>query len=215
VPLALHDAPAIREILTTLREHGHGTLVVGPGGVSFTRGGDGERGFHAIESGWIFTDRIGLADTLTIVGGGHVSLALSRVMATLPFKIVVLDNRDGLETMTENRFAHETRVVDFDRVSEHVPTGDRSWVTIMTFGHAYDRIVLERLLDHDLRYLGLMGSAAKIRRLFADLEADGADPAALARVRAPIGLPIASHTPEEIAISIAAEIIAVRNDAER
>ena len=213
VPLGLHDAPAIREILTTLREHDFGTLAVGPGGVSFARGGEGPRAFHTIESGWLFTDQVGLADTLTIVGGGHVALALSRVMATLPFRIVVLDNRSGLETMAENGFAHEKRVIDYDRVAEHVPVGDRSWVVVMTFGHEHDREVVERLLGHDVRYLGLMGSATKIKRLFSDMEAAGADPAAVARVRAPIGMAIRSHTPEEIAISVACEIIAVRNGA--
>ena len=213
VPLGLHDAPAIREILATLREHDSGTLAVGPGGVSFTRGGDGPRAFHTIESGWIFTDRIGLADTLTIVGGGHVALALSRIMATLPFRIVVLDNRDELETMAENGFAHEKRVIDYDRVAEYVPDGDRSWVVVMTFGHQHDRKVVENLLNHDVRYLGLMGSASKVKRLFADMEAKGANPEALSRVRAPIGMAIGSHTPEEIAISVAGEIIGIRNGA--
>jgi xanthine dehydrogenase accessory factor len=214
VPLGTHDSPAIREILTTLREHDHGTLAVGPGGVSFTRGVTGPQKFHEIESGWLFTDRIGLVETLTIVGGGHVALALSRVMATLPFRIVVLDNRDDLETMAVNRYAHDQRVIDYDRVAEHVPEGDRSWVVVMTFGHAHDRQVVENLLDHDLRYLGLMGSEAKVKRLFADMIDDGADPSAVARVRAPIGMPIRSHTPEEIAVSVAGEIIGIRNGAE-
>jgi xanthine dehydrogenase accessory factor len=213
VPLGLHDAPAIREILTTLREHDFGTLAVGPGGVSFTRGGEGPRAFHTIESGWMFTDQVGLADTLTIIGGGHVALALSRVMATLPFRIVVLDNRDELETMAGNSFAHERRVIDYDRVAEYVPDGDRSWVVVMTFGHEHDRDVVERLLGHDVRYLGLMGSASKVKRLFAEMEAKGANPEALSRVRAPIGMNIRSHTPEEIAISIAGEIIGIRNGA--
>jgi xanthine dehydrogenase accessory factor len=81
----------------------------------------------------------------------------------------------------------------------------------MTFGHQHDRQVVEQLLGHRVRYLGLMGSAAKIKKLFADMRADGADSEALELVRAPIGVAIGSHTPEEIAISVAAEIIAVRN----
>jgi xanthine dehydrogenase accessory factor len=83
----------------------------------------------------------------------------------------------------------------------------------MTYGHAHDRRVVENLLGIDVRYLGLMGSASKVKRLFADMQAEGADPADLARVRAPIGMAIRSHTPEEIAVSVAGEIIGIRNGA--
>ena len=213
VPLGPDDLFAVREIVTTLAEHDHGTLVVGPGGITFARGGEAEREFQTRDSGWIFTDQLGLRETITIIGGGHVALAFSRVMATLPFRIVVLDNRDELDTMRANHWAHRTRVVDYDDIAEYVPEGERSWVVVMTFGHRHDRQVVENLLGHDVRYLGLMGSAAKVKRLFADMEAAGADPDAVAKVRAPVGLSIRSHTPEEIAVSIAGEIIGIRNGA--
>ena len=163
---------------------------------------------------WTYSGPIGLEDTLYIIGGGHVCLALSRVMATLPFRIVVLDNRPELPTMDANSFAHEMRVIDLDRVGEHVEEGDRSWAVIMTFGHKHDRQALEGLLGKKLAYLGLMGSAAKVQRLFKDLVAEGTPPEDLEEVRAPVGLSIGSHTPEEIGISIAAEIIALRNGSE-
>ena len=83
----------------------------------------------------------------------------------------------------------------------------------MTYGHKHDRRVVEKLLNHNVRYLGLMGSASKVKRLFADMEVSGADSDALARVRAPIGMTIRSHTPEEIAVSVAAELIGIRNGA--
>ncbi len=104
-------------------------------------------------------------------------------------------------------------MVDYDDIAAHVPEGERSWVVVMTYGHKHDRQVVENLLGHNVRYLGLMGSATKVKRLFADMEAKGADPEALARVRAPIGMAIRSHTPEEIAISVAGEIIGIRNGA--
>jgi xanthine dehydrogenase accessory factor len=157
---------------------------------------------------------MGLEDTLYIIGGGHVSLAFSRIMATLPFRLVVLDNREDLPTMAANRYAHEQHVVDFDHIGDHVAGGDHSWVVIMTFGHVHDRKVLERLLGKDLAYLGLMGSEAKVRQMYAAMEADSIDAKDLERVQAPVGVSIGSHTPEEIAISIAAEIIAVRNGIE-
>jgi xanthine dehydrogenase accessory factor len=201
-------------IVAILRGHQTGTLTVTPQGLLFEGGVSRTRSFETDGEGWSFTEPIGLLDTLTIVGGGHVALALSRLMSTLPFRIVVLDNRPELPTMEVNRYAHRMEVVDYDRVGEHVAEGDRSWVVVMTFGHKHDREVVENLLDHRVRYLGLMGSETKIKRLFRDMAAEGADPEALARVRAPIGMAIRSHTPEEIAVSIAAEIIAIRNEAE-
>jgi xanthine dehydrogenase accessory factor len=208
-----NDNGPIKRVIATLRDHLTGALILSPDGLQFRTGKADGPAFSRDGESWTFVQPIGLLDTLTIIGGGHVSLALSRVMATLPFRIRVLDNRAGLETMDANPFAHRTAVVDYDRIGEHVPEGDRSWVVVMTFGHGYDREVVERLLDHDVRYLGLMGSAAKIRKLFADMKAAGCDPDAIARVRAPIGVAISSHTPEEIAVSVAAEIIGVRNGA--
>ncbi len=213
VPLSRRDGKKIREILATLEDHGTGTLVLSADGLEYRKGRAEATSFERGIDGWIFTHPIGLLDTLTVIGGGHVALALSRVMATLPFKITVLDNRTGLQPMEDNPFAHDKQVVDYDDIARHVPEGDRSWVVVMTFGHRHDRQVVEKLLHHDVRYLGLMGSASKVKKLFADMEASGADPAALAKVRAPVGVAIRSHTPEEIAISVAAEIIGIRNGA--
>jgi xanthine dehydrogenase accessory factor len=132
-------------------------------------------------------------------------------MSTLPFRIVVLDNRQDLPTMEANQWAHEQRVVDYDRIGDHVVEGARSWVVIMTFGHAHDRQVLNGLLGKNFAYLGLMGSKNKVRQMYAAMVADGMDESAVQHVRAPVGMSIASHTPEEIAISVAAEIISLRN----
>jgi xanthine dehydrogenase accessory factor len=81
----------------------------------------------------------------------------------------------------------------------------------MTYGHNHDRLALEQLLDKDLAYLGVLGSKAKIRQMFAAMKKDGIPESVLERIRAPVGISIGSHTPEEIAVSIAAEIVAVRN----
>ena len=184
----------------------------GGGASDYLYGGKGNDHIYAEDDGtWLYRGPIGLEDTLYIIGGGHVGLALSRVAATLPFRIVVLDNREDLATMAANRWAHQRQVVDYDRIADHVVEGDRSWVVIMTFGHTHDRQVLEGLLGKELAYLGLMGSEAKVLQLFAAMLEDGSPAADLEGVKAPIGVPIGSHTPEEIAISVAAEIIAMRN----
>jgi len=213
LPFSPSDRTAVEEILRTLQAHETGTLNLSREGVDFALGATEETSFVTNDDGWRFTHPLGLLDTLTIVGGGHVALALSRVMANLPFRIVVLDNRPELPTMDDNPYPHHKEVVDYAHIGDHIPEGDRSWVVVMTFGHKHDRQVVENLLGHNVRYLGLMGSATKIKRLFADMEAKGAVPEALARVRAPIGMAIRSHTPEEIAISVAGEIIGVRNGA--
>jgi xanthine dehydrogenase accessory factor len=211
ISLTQNDGGEIQKIVDTLHAHRTGTLTLSDKGLRFNPAATHVRTF--VENGdvWSFTEPLGLLDTLYIIGGGHVSLALSRVMATLPYRIVVLDNRKDLPTMAANRWAHERHVVVFEDIGRHVPEGERSWVVIMTFGHEHDGLVLDGLLGRDLAYLGLMGSKTKIRKMFKDLETSGVPSATLGTVRAPLGLPIGSHTPEEIAISIAAEIIAVRN----
>jgi len=205
------DEAPLASLVDTLSRHRTGTLGISPAGLSFSPGAAGPHRFAEGGDTWDYSGPVGLLDTLTIVGGGHVSLAFSRLMATLPFRIVVLDNRDELPTMEANRWAHERRVVDYEELGNHVPDGNRSWVTIMTYGHNHDRLALERLLDKDLAYLGVLGSKAKIKQMFAAMRDDGVPASALVGVRAPVGISIGSHTPEEIAVSIAAEIVAVRN----
>jgi xanthine dehydrogenase accessory factor len=212
VPLSDRDLDPIQAIVDTTADHRTGTLRLSEeDGIAFEPGETSPHSYVETEKGWSYSGPIGLEDTLFIIGGGHVGLALSRIMATLPFRVVVLDNREDLPTMAANHWAHERRVVDFDRICEHVAEGERSWVVIMTFGHDHDRLVLERLLGRQFAYLGLMGSQAKVRQMFAAMVADGRSQAELEAVRAPVGVPIGSHTPEEIAISVAAEIVAVRN----
>ena len=162
---------------------------------------------------WLYQEEAGQRPTLTIVGGGHVGLALSRVMAELNFHVVVLDDRTRLATMAANTYAQEKQVVNYKSIGKHVEQGSQSYVVIMTFGHQADERVLKQLAGKKLRYLGLMGSSAKIAQIFARLKKKGVSAASLKKVRAPVGLSIHSHTPEEIAISIAAEIIQIKEPA--
>jgi len=211
ISLSRNEEEAVHSIVDALEHHRTGTLRLMPDGLDFEQGETLPHSFSQGEGSWSYGGPIGLEDTLYIVGGGHVGLALSRVMATLPFRIVVLDNRKDLPTMAANRWAHEQKVIPFDDIGAHVGEGDRSWVVIMTFGHSHDRQVLEGLLGRNYAYLGLMGSKAKVRQMYTAMVADGAPEADLEEVRAPVGMSIGSHTPEEIAVSIAAEIIAIRN----
>ena len=211
ISLSQIDLEPLRLIVEAVENHRTGTLRLSPEGLAFETGETSPHAFTGKNEPWVYSGPIGLEDTIYIVGGGHVGLALSRVMVTLPFRIVILDNREDLPTMKANPYSHEQHVVDFDHIGDHVVEGDRSWVVIMTFGHIHDRRVLEGLLGKRLAYIGLMGSEAKVRQMYAAMVADGMPELAVEGVRAPLGMSIGSHTPEEIAISVAAEIIAVRN----
>ena len=163
---------------------------------------------------WCYRERLGFRDQLTIVGGGHVSLALSNVAAALDFELTVLDDRADLPTFENNHAAHQCHLIDYDAVAGAVPTGPHRYVVVMTVGYRTDAVVLRQLLNLPYRYLGVMGSAAKVAELRRGLREEGFSESAIARLRGPIGLPIQSQTPEEIAISIAAELIQVRRSAD-
>lgn len=215
-PLRATDLPAIVAIKQLLREPSGGRLQL-----SATEGLRLQQDQKAAApvphytwqpgTDWAYSEQLGFRDHATIVGAGHVALALSRVLASLEFELTVLDDRPGLNTHLLNPFAHHKRTVNYAALQEEIPTGPHQYVILMTFGYRTDLLALRTLLRHPVRYLGVMGSAAKIAELLATLRAEGVSEELLARVHAPIGLPINSRTPEEIAISIAAELIRERN----
>ncbi len=161
---------------------------------------------------FIYRERLGFLNNLYIIGGGHCALALSELMSRLGFRISIFDDRSDLNTIEKNRFADEIKIIDgYDDIAELVPPGESSYVVVMTLGYASDEIVIRRLLDKNFKYFGVLGSRAKMVTLMSSLKKEGLPADRLAKIRTPIGLPINSHTPEEIAVSIAAEIISVKN----
>jgi xanthine dehydrogenase accessory factor len=163
------------------------------------------------DSVWMYEEVIGQKDTAYIFGGGHVCLALSPILASLGFRIAVLDERPHINTLCENKFINELFISPFVTLSNMIAEGEHSYVFIMTPSHTYDEIVLRGLLNKNLKYLGMMASKTKVAEIFARLKKEGFSEDSLALVRAPIGISIKSRTPEEIAISIAAEVIKVKN----
>lgn len=170
--------------------------------------------FRKGEAGdFLFEENLGLVNQLCIVGGGHCALALSEIMAFLGgFRIRVFDDRPGLNTFLENRFAHEKQVLDaYEEVGGQIPEGPNTHVVVMTLGYRSDAVVIRQLLGRSFGYLGLLGSKAKVAVLLKSLEAEGFPADELSALRAPAGLPIGSRTPKEIAVSIAAELISLRS----
>lgn len=161
---------------------------------------------------WQYREQIGFKNKLYIVGGGHVSLALSKLMADLDFEITVLDNRSDLNTMVDNNWSNTKKVIDYNVIDEYIPQGNNIYIVLVSFGFRTDKLCIERLLSKSVKYFGVMGSKAKMKQLLAELEEEGFDQKSLDRLFTPIGIPIQSRTTTEIAISIAAEIIGVKNN---
>jgi len=208
------DKKHIQDLISSLEENKNGTLILSPKGIEFENAVP-EKDFEfnlKTKDDWIYKEKTGYKNQLFIIGGGHCALAFSKLMSPMDFYIRVYDERQNLKTMLENGFAHEKHVVNnYSELKEMIPAGDAHWVVIMTFGYRTDDIALKALLDKEFKYLGLLGSRSKIEKMFDDYRKEGVDEKVLQRIHSPIGLPIKSQTPEEIAVSIAAEIIKVKN----
>ncbi len=160
---------------------------------------------------WCYYEALRTQPRIAIVGAGHVSLALSRQMEMLGFHVTVFDDRKGLNTWHANTFAQERKLVDYAEMAKHLPSDPELFVVLASVGYRTDDLILRQLIRNKYKYLGMLGSTEKVRVMFEALRKDGFTDDELARVHAPIGLPINSKTPEEIAVSIAAEIIRVKN----
>jgi xanthine dehydrogenase accessory factor len=209
------DAPHIDSIISSLQEYKNGTLILSPEGIRFDRTApekDFEYHFQS-DNNWLYKEKLGYKNQLFIIGGGHCALALSRMMRPMDFYITVIDDRIELKTMLENETAHSKCFVNsYTDLTQLIPSGESHYVVIMTFGYRTDDIAVRALLNKKFKFIGLMGSRSKIEKMFDDYRKEGLNEDWLSQLHTPIGLPIKSQTPEEIAVSIAAEIIHVKND---
>jgi xanthine dehydrogenase accessory factor len=164
------------------------------------------------ETSYIYQEKLGCQNQLYIIGGGHCALALSELMSKLDFHITVFDDRPDLNTLQKNSFANQVEIIEsYEKIGELIPSDASAYVVVMTLGYKFDEIVIRKLFDKNFKYFGVLGSKSKMKTLLKNLEKDGFDEKRLAKIHTPIGLPINSRTPEEIAISIAAEIVSVKN----
>lgn len=182
---------------------------------TFTEHGEDALGMACGGTVEVLLEVAGSGARLIIFGAGHVGLALARLAATVGFTPELVDDRPG--------FCDAARDAAFGRVwncdaafVEGVPPLDAGcYVAVVTRCHRTDRLALKHVLGRSLRYVGLIGSRRKKAVIFGELaDQDGVPAAELARVHCPIGLPIGGETPEEIAVSIVAELIQVRHEGE-
>ena len=150
---------------------------------------------------------------LYIIGAGHVGHQLARIAKDAGFHLHIVDDRE--------KFANEERFPGADVIVDSIPDwlhraeiGPSAFVVVVTRGHQHDLDAMRALAARDLRYLGLIGSRAKVARIYDGLLREGMPLECVERVHAPIGFDIGAITPAEIAVSILAELIAVRRGAE-
>lgn len=158
-----------------------------------------------------FKEEFNLETTAYIFGAGHVGLALEPVLRHINFRTVAIDDRE--EYANGDRFpeASEVKVIsDFKHAFDGLELDENSYIVIVTRGHMGDYDVLKDALKQKSAYVGMIGSRKKNKMLFDMLREEGYSEADISRVHAPIGLSIQAETPEEIAVSIAAEMIQVR-----
>jgi xanthine dehydrogenase accessory factor len=150
--------------------------------------------------------------TVYIFGAGHVSQQLSPIVKKVHFKVVIIDDREVFANRDRFPEADEVIVSEFEKCFDRLVMDESSYIVIVTRGHLYDGFVLDQAIKTRARYIGMIGSRSKIQILYKGLMKKGVPQASLDRVCAPIGLDINSETPEEIAVSIAAELIKVRGE---
>jgi xanthine dehydrogenase accessory factor len=158
----------------------------------------------------VFIEPIEGTPVLCLFGAGHVAQPLSRIAKACGFRVEVADDR--VKFANAERFPDADLIVvdDLPAAAARMTLGPTSYAVVVTRGHKGDAAALRAVLGQGLRFVGMLGSRPKVVHIFTALREEGAKPEDLAAVHAPLGLEIGALTPEEIAVSIMAEMIAVR-----
>jgi xanthine dehydrogenase accessory factor len=165
-----------------------------------------------IGNGKFVIDPVSRFKTMYCFGAGHVAVPTAHIAAMVGFKVVVIDDRDEYANAVRFPEAGQILVInDFQHAMDRLDIDEDSYIVIITRGHMYDRIVLEQALQTNAGYIGMISSRTKRDAIYQTLIRESiATEKDLERVHSPIGLPIGGETPEEIAVSIVAEVISVR-----
>ena len=168
---------------------------------------------YKTKTNWQYEENCGTPSTAYVIGGGHVGLAVSRAMSTLDFYVITFDRREVVFTMKNNVYSDQKIITEYENVGNYIEEGDSSFVIVVTAEYSTDKAALKSIINKNFKYLGLMGSGSKIYKIFSELKQEGIDQSLLNKINTPIGIEIKGESPEEIAISIAAEIIKVKNES--
>lgn len=181
--------------------------------VELTAEGTGENGLVCGGTVQAFIEPLESVPTLLLFGAGHVAAAVARLARPLGFRIEVADDRT--EQASRDRFPEADRIVvePFSSAAVRLSLGPQAYAVVATRGITSDAEALASVLGKGLRFVGLLGSRKKAEKLFEALRAEGHSDEALRQVRTPLGLAIGATNPEEVALSIVAELVAVRRGA--
>ena len=157
-----------------------------------------------------FTHPLPIGERAILFGAGHCSVALCPLLTTVGFRVTVFDDRP--ELITPERFPAAERLIcgDFSHIDRYLSCSAEDYIVVMTSGHTHDFIVQEQILRRNFAYVGVIGSRAKTASVNTRLRAAGVQETAIASVHTPVGIAIKAVTPEEIAVSIAGEMICER-----
>jgi len=157
-----------------------------------------------------FVEPIMSAERVLIFGGGHVAQALAPLLAKLDFACWVMDDRPEFANTDLFPAAKMVSCVDYENIGNHIKIRSSDFVVVMTHAHTFDFVVQKQAMRSSPAYIGVIGSKNKVKTISEQLAKEGFSTAEIARVHAPIGLPICAETPAEIAVSIAAQLIKAR-----
>lgn len=176
-------------------------------------------GFDAAKTGMacggrqeILIEPLFTAHDLYIVGGGHCGRALSELAAKCDFNVTVIDDRAECVTKESHPYASGLICTPYDSIDQHINFSDEIFIVVMTHRHKHDELVMRKVLGKPYKYLGVIGSKTKSAIVFKNLLRDNFVKDELLRVFMPIGFAIGSQTPHEIAVSIMAQLLAVKSD---
>ena len=209
------DGKTVGKIIQILNEGQSAILSISPEGMTVHKQklNDYEFQYKLIqdEHNWHFQEQLKNFNRIAIIGGGHCSLALSRIMNNLGYDVVVFETRENISTLDQNTFADSIQILDdFKKAASQINLPEKTQVVIMTTDVKSDVRSLLGILDNPFPFIGIMGSQAKISEIKNQLKTEGISEQQLSRLTAPIGLPMVSNTPEEIAISVAAQLLQLR-----
>jgi xanthine dehydrogenase accessory factor len=163
----------------------------------------------------IFVEPILPPADLLIFGAGHVATSLYKIARIAGFDVTMIDDREAYANRERFPDAHEVICEDFEKAAARLSPSESSYIVIVTRGHRDDMRILRWAVQTQARYVGMIGSKRKTITIFKELQQEGLPTHLFDRVHAPVGLDIGAITPEEIAVSITAELIAKRRKVER
>jgi len=176
------------------------TLDIEKGGLDMMCGGTVE----------VYIEPLLPPEKLIIFGAGHITRSLAPMMNKIGFHVIVVDDTPDFLQKEYFPDIEDIHLEDMEAFAERLPSEQNTYVVVLSRGFSRDRAILAKLLKKDFRYIGMIGSKRKMENVIRVLKEEGIPDDAFSKLKSPIGLDIGAETPEEIAISIAGEIVAVR-----